>query len=171
MNNLKKTRTLTISALLVAAYLLLDRFTIPITPTLHISVKFAAIALAGCLYGAKIGACVGGLCDVIGYFAYPKGAFFWGFTLSAIIVGVIFGLIAGRKTPSIWRVLLAQILCTIVVDLALNTYWLSLMYGMNAWIAFIGRYAEKLLMLIPMTGLIFLLWKVCNRKNNTQNIR
>ena len=124
---LKKVRNLVLASLLIAIHLLLDLFTIQILPTLHLSFEFLASATIGMLFGPSIGALCGGLGDIINYILNPKGAFFPGFTITAIITGVIYGLVLYKKEITIKRCIVAVTAVTLICDICLNTYFLSLL--------------------------------------------
>ena len=92
---LKKLRSLTGIAMLVALNVALSFATIPIGSTMKISISFLAIAIMGMLYGpvaAGMGAALG---DILSYLLTPgnsMGAYFFGFTLTAFLGGIVYGI-------------------------------------------------------------------------------
>ncbi|MCH4071693.1 folate family ECF transporter S component [Pseudoramibacter sp.] len=142
------TRRLVTAALFVALATILSFFSITVTSTLEIRFNSLAIAAAGILLGPWYGAAVGALSDIMGYMVHPSGAFFPGFTLSYALIGLIFGLIA-HKQASVSRVLIAQAVVTVGIDMLLNTFWLSLMYG-NAFVVLFGARLIKNVVLYPL---------------------
>jgi ECF transporter S component (folate family) len=146
------TRRLVTAALFVALATILSFFSITVTNTLEIRFNGLAIAAAGILLGPGLGCAVGGLSDILGYMVHPSGAFFPGFTISYALAGLIFGLIVHKK-PSVSRVLIAQAAVTVGVDMLLNTFWLSLMYG-NAFMALFAARLVKNAVLYPLYAVL-----------------
>lgn len=131
MNNKKKifnTRNLVLGGLLVAASLILTRFFgfLAFGGSVRISLGGVPIALAGALLGPVAGGIVGFCADVVGATLFPQGAFFPGFTLTAILSGVIPGLFLYGKKISWSRVAFSQSVSTIICSLILNTLWLTI---------------------------------------------
>ena len=112
MEHMKNVRSLTVAALLVALAVTLKFLKIVITPTLEFSFAFLANASAGFLFGPFVSGTVGALADVLGYLVRPTGPFFPGFTLNAIINGVVYGLILYKKPLSMKRVVIARVIKT-----------------------------------------------------------
>lgn len=75
---LKNVRNLVTASLLITIKLILDLFTIQISPVLHLSFEFLASSTIGMLFGPVGGAVCGGLSDIINYIINPKGVFFSG---------------------------------------------------------------------------------------------
>lgn len=94
------TRKLAVSAILLAAYVLLTRVFAFNTPLMKIGLGFAAIALCAMLYALAWAALVSALGDLIGSLAFPTGAYFPGFTLTAAVTGLIFGLCLYKRERS-----------------------------------------------------------------------
>ena len=81
------------------------------------------------LFGPFVGAVFGGALDIIKYFLTPTGGFFPGFTLTAMLGGVIHGYILYRRRPTLARVFAAQLLVKVLLNCGLNTLWLQMLYG------------------------------------------
>jgi len=90
---------------------------------------------------------------------FPKGAYFPGFTLSAFLSGAIYGLFLYKKPVTIVNVAKSVLLITILVDLGLNTLWLSMITGNAAAALLIPRIYKSAIMLPIQTGTIHILWK------------
>src|SRR5665647_1580567 len=91
-NNSKVTRLITIG-LFIALEIILTRFLSINTPFIRIGFGFLPVAMLGIMYGpvwAGISYAIG---DVLGMLIFPSGAFFPGFTLSAALTGIAFGII------------------------------------------------------------------------------
>ncbi len=129
IETLRQPRVLTGVAMFVALNVILNYFNIMIGSTLRIGISFLPIAVCGMLYGPIIGGIAGALGDVIGFITKPIGFYFIGFTISAFVVGFLFGLLLHRKPITLARVAGTVLLYTIIISLILSPIWLFMMYG------------------------------------------
>lgn len=160
---LKSVRNLVTAGLLITLKLILDLFTIQITPVLHLSFEFLASATISMLFGPVVGAMCGGLSDVINYIINPKGAFFPGFTISAMVGGIIYGLILYKKKITITRCIIAEVAIVVVVDILLNTFWLSLLYGKAFSVLLTARVVKNLVMIPINVAIMYFILNVINK--------
>lgn len=151
-------------AMFIAITCVLSRFAAIQFTFLKITFSFIPIALSAMLFGPVYGGIVAGVEDLIGATLFPKGAFFPGFTLSAVIVGVIYGLVLYKKPKTIARMTIANTLIAVVVNIGLNTLWLVIMYN-KGFIALASTRVVKALVMIPVE--VFMLkitWKYIGTK-------
>lgn len=164
---LKSVRSLVTAGLLITLKLILDLFTIQITPALHLSFEFLASATMSMLFGPVVGAMCGGLSDIVNYIINPKGVFFPGFMISSIVLGLIYGLSFYKKNITITRCIIAEVAVILIVNILLNTYWLSLLYGKSFNILLPVRIVKNLAMIpINVTFMYFILNLVNKIKKN-----
>lgn len=164
MNKLRDTKTLTVAAMLTAIGIILGFFKLPINQLIEIRFGSLPICMAGMLFGPGVAGVVGALVDIGGYLVKPTGPFFPGFTISGIIGGVIFGLMLHKKRITFLRVLMTQIVYTLVVGVIMNSYWLSLLYLKDGYLAAIVARLPKELIMIPVyTVLIYSLLKAFDK--------
>lgn len=143
---------LTVSAMLLALSVILGFFKIPLTQTAEIRLQFLPVAIEGALFGPLYGGILGGLSDILCFIVRPTGAFFPGFTVSAILQGVIYGVVL-RRSQTVPRIIAAQTIDCILVSLILTPIWLMLLYG-NAFIPiFVGR-LPKVLIMFPINVIL-----------------
>lgn len=155
-DEIKNPRAVIVSALLISMSLVIDRFfTIIITPTLHFNISFITKAVTGLLYGPVVALYAGALNDIVAYIAYPKGAYFIGFTISAALTGMIYGLFFYKVRLIWWRVLAAQSVVTVFINLGLNTLWLSIMYKEAAMALLMARFFKNII-LLPIEIIVIL---------------
>ena len=121
--------------MLLALSVILGFFKIPLSQVSEIRLQFLPVAAEGILFGPLYGGIVGGLSDILCYMVRPTGAFFPGFTISAVIQGIIYGLIL-HKDHGLKRILLALVLDTVIVSLILNPLWLMILYGNSFIVVF-----------------------------------
>ena len=122
------TRTLTLSALLTALEIVLSRFLSISAWNMKIGFAFVPVALAALLLGPLQAGIVAALADFLGALLFPVGPYFPGFTLTAFLMGLCYGLFLYKK-QSFVRILLAVAVHQLLLSLLLNTLWISLLYG------------------------------------------
>ena len=125
-------QTLTRFAVLIALQVVLSRFfSVKITEVLKFSFGFVPVMLAGALYGAWGGCIVAGVSDVIGALLFPQGRFFIGYTVTAVLTGLIYGLFfhQANSKPSWLRIILAYVLNALLITIGLNTLCIAFQYG------------------------------------------
>ena len=153
MLGLKNIKTLTVAALLVALGVLAGFFKIPITNIIEIRFGSIPLAAAGALFGPGIAAIVGALSDLGGYVLMPTGPYFPGFTVSEALSGVVFGIAFGKKGLihiSILRITAAVLTNTLLINLLLNSLWLSMLYGKGGVFAVMTARVLKEILMIPV---------------------
>lgn len=158
---MKNTRVLVLSGLFLSLNIILTRVVKPIDLTLvKVDFGFLSIAISAIVLGPFLGAINAAIADIIGFFLFPSNAvFFPGFTLSALLSGLIYGLFLSRKPDSLVRLIFAVLTISLLVHLGLNTLWLSIMYK-KAWFAFIAPRIVKTVLMVPVqVVLIHLTWK------------
>ena len=160
---LKNVRSLVTAALLITIKLILDLFTIQITPVMHLDFEFLATTSIGMLFGPIVGAICGGVSDIINYVINPKGMFFPGFTISAILIGIIYGIALYKKKITIIRCILANMTVVIIVDILLNTFWLSLLYGKAFYLLLPARALKNIIMIPINVTMMYFILKLVNR--------
>ena len=142
-------------SLLIAINIILGRFFSIKTIFIQISFGFITLALAGYMFGPISTGIVGAVSDVISTLIFPQGAYFPGFTISAFLTGMIYGFAFYKRQVNVKKIILTVILINVVVNIGLNTFWLSVLTG-KAFIAIIGARTIKNLMIIPIqTFLIY----------------
>ncbi len=151
---LKNVKTLAMSAMLLAIAVVLGIYTLQLTESMKIGFAFLPNELAGMLFGPTIGAIIGGIADVLKFIVNPTGPFFPGFTISGIFGGLIYGCVLYKKPLKLGRIILANGLVTVFVNLILNTYWVSLLYG-NAFVVLLPARILKQIMMLPVEIILF----------------
>lgn len=164
---LKRPKSLVMLSMLLACHVVLGFFQLQLTDFIRISFAALPVGVAGMLYGPTAAMLMAALGDPIKYLVSPTGPFFPGFTLSAAVTGLIFGLLLygmqrdfdpcrKKRVTAILRVAGAQLLNTLVVDLLLHTLWLSCLYGTPAEVLLPMR-AVKCAILFPVEGILLYL--------------
>ena len=147
------TETMVITAFMIALSVVLSKLVSINISFLRIGFGFLPIAILAILYGPVVAAVGYGLADLIGAWLFPTGAFFPGFTLSAVLTGLIFGFVLYKKEVTIIRALIASALVCLGVNLLLNTWWLTFIIGKGFRVLLASR-AVKEIVAIPVMALL-----------------
>ncbi|XME02459.1 folate family ECF transporter S component [Lachnospiraceae bacterium C1.1] len=158
MSKLKNTHVITVIGMLTAVAVILGYLKIPVNSLIEIRFTNLPIAVGGALLGPVAGGLVGALSDIVQYLAKPTGPFFPGFTISSCITGIIFGLLLrkdGKSAVSLKRIIISELLVTLLVSLPLNSLWLSMLYG-NAFIVVLSSRLLKEIVMFPINTLLLI---------------
>ena len=160
---LKQVRTLTGVAMWLAMSVVIS-FTasVRVTETIKIGLGYLITALLGMLYGPFTAALAAGAGDLIKYLLKPDGAYFFGFTLTAMLGGVVYGVFFYREKCTIPRAIASKATVSLLLNCLLNTVWVSWLYGMP-FLGALGPRVIKNLMALPFE--IVLLYIVLNGMN------
>ncbi len=167
----KKTSTISITGMLVGISVVLSFLKIVISSLMQISFSFLPIAAGGMLYGPTVGAIMGVASDILGYFAKPNGVFFPGFTLNALIIGLIYGFFFYKKPVTLKRVILASLMNVIIINMLLTPLWLSMMYGNAFGVLVTGRILKNVVMFPIDTALLMTVLKLVEEINPNRKMR
>lgn len=173
LKELKVTQNLVLCGLMAALSVILSYTTsIFITPYIRIGFSGIPNRIVEFLFGPAIGAIFGGTMDILKYFLKPDGgAFFFGYTISAILGGVIYGSILYKKPLKFRRILFAEFLVKLFVNCGLNTLWSAMMTG-KAFIALLPIRALKNLITLPVDALVLMFTLTfVNKIINTSDFR
>lgn len=142
------TKRLSAMGVLIAIEILLSRFLSLSAWNVKIGFSFLPVAVAAILFGALSAGIVAAVADVLGAILFPIGVYFPGFTLTAFLTGVLFGLCFGRR-QSAGRILLASAVDQLVFGLLLNTLWISVLNGV-AFLPLMGTRVFQCVGMLPM---------------------
>lgn len=150
---LKSVKNLVLVSLLLSMKLILNMFTVQFTQYLHLSFNFLVDGVIGVFFGPAIGGLCGGMSDIINYVTNPTGPFFPGFTLSAVITGIIYGIGFYKKDVTMLRCFLVELSVCIIINLLLTTLWLSMLYG-NSFFALLPVRVFKNILTLPINTML-----------------
>ena len=158
------TQKLVFLALMVALNVVLGRLSVQFTPEIRLSVfGFLPIALAGMLMGPLYGGLTGAAGDILNYvlFTHVYGAYFPGYTLTAVLSGWWYGRTLHGKKVTWLRAILAIAPVIVLGEMLLNSVWVYMMYSKTFWaklpLRLLTNAAEcpvKVLMLVGMSRLM-----------------
>lgn len=159
---MSKNKKIILTAIFLAALIILSRFLSIKTPILKISFAFIPTMLCAIWLGVKWTVLLNVLGDIIGATLFPTGAFFIGYTISTAISGLIYGLILYKKEIDSYtdkqfliRLIISVILVTCISNIGLNTIWVSITTG-KAFVVLLGTRIIKEIIMIPIQIIIML---------------
>lgn len=153
------TEMIVIIGFMIALEIVLSKLVSINIPFLRIGFGFLPIAILAILYGplwAGISYAIG---DVIGGFLFPTGAFFPGFTVTALLTGVFYGVVLYKKTITVGRAAIASTLVCVICNLLINTFWLTFILGKGFFVLLASRAVKELVAIPVMTLLIIVIDK------------
>ncbi len=123
---LKSTKMLVLTALLIALRVALKPLAIPLGPQLYIQTAMLATAFGAMIFGPVMAVPAAIVSDTIGFLIFPNGDYFLPFVLTEIASTVIYALLLYRAKLSAFRVVLARFFICFFVNVILTT-------GIMAW--------------------------------------
>ena len=162
--NISTVKKIVYMAVFIAITSILSRFFAIQLEILKITFSFIPIALAAMLSGPIYGGLVAGIEDLIGDILFPKRPFFPSFTLSAVLVGIIYGLILYKKPKTTGRFIVASTLIAVIVNIGLNTVWLTIIYNKGFIALASARIIKSVIMISIEVIMLKLSWKYIGEK-------
>ena len=164
MSKLKK---IILSGILLALLIVLNRFISIKTPLLVISFSFVPIMMASIWLGPKYSTIIAALGDFIGAILFPFGTYFPGFTLSAGLSGLIYGLFLYKKqgqeisnTKFLIKLIVSNVLVLGIIEIFVVSIWLNILYGKAYLVVVSTRILTQVIMLPIRVITIFFLEKL-----------
>lgn len=154
------TKKIAVSAVMIALEIVLSRWLSIQLYNIKIGFSFIPVMLVSYLFGPVCGVVVASISDLIGALLFPIGAFFPGFTFSAALVGLVYGLFLYKKC-SVPRIIAAVLIRRVLIGQFLDTLWISMLYGTPYKEMFITRLVQTAIMSVAEFIIAFIfLYKV-----------
>ena len=133
---LKSTKMLVVTALMVALRIVLKPFAIPLGPQLSIQTAMLATALGAMIYGPVVAIPAAIVSDTVGFMIYPTGEYFLPFVLTEIASTMFYALFLYRAKVTPTRVMLSRFCICFFVNVVLQQF----IYAW--WYVYIGNPEE-----------------------------
>lgn len=150
----RQVKTITIAAMFGAVSAVLGYFTIEVGSFIKIGFSTIANQFVYYLFGPVVGCAFGGALDLVKYLIKPTGEFFPGFTLTAMMGGLLYGFFLYKKPLTFRRILLAELIVCLVCNVGMSTLWLSMLHG-KGFLVLLPMRAAKNLVMWPINAAIF----------------
>ena len=119
---LKSTKMLVVTALMVALRLVLKPFAIPLGPQLSIQTAMLATALGAMIFGPVVAIPAAIISDTVGFMIYPTGEYFLPFVLTEIASTMFYALFLYRAKVTPTRVMLSRFCICFLVNVVLQQF-------------------------------------------------
>lgn len=149
-------RMLAIAAMFIALRIALSSVFIPVTPSLRVYFTFFVTALGSTIYGPLMALAEGFVSDILGYFIHPSGAFFPGYTLSAMCGSLIYALFFYRQKLSVVRMFLCKLTINVGVNIVLGSLWNAMIFG-KGFYYYLAKSVVKNLVMLPLETLMLVI--------------
>ncbi len=137
-------RLLSTSALLLALDVIL--YKIAIGPAyFQVTFGFLSMALMGYLYGPIWAGLLETLSNTLNFTIFGSGTFQVAFLITAFLGGFINGLFLYHKKINLLSVIAAQLLIMIPVSLFINSWLMSVLFGADFKVIFLGRVIRNMI--------------------------
>ena len=160
---LRKLDTVVLCGLLTALQIISQYFEIRLLLELRISFEFLFLSACGMLFGPVVCAVQGVAADLLGFMLRPDGAFFPGYTLSALVAGLVYGSFFYHKRLTWQRALGGKLVVNLFVNMGLNSVWSYLLYNVAFWAHLIRSTQKNLLLLFVEVPLLLLVHQIVHR--------
>ncbi len=135
-SELKDTKMLVVTALMIALRIVLKPFAIPLGPQLSIQTAMLATSLGAMIYGPVVAIPAAIVSDTIGFMIYPTGEYFLPFVLTEIASTMFYALFLYRAKVTPTRVMLTRFCICFFVNVVLQQF----IYAW--WYVYIGNPEE-----------------------------
>lgn len=152
-------------AVLTALQIILEKYFGIKTLVIEISLSFLPLAVTAVLFGTVPAGISAGIADILGFVLFPVGTFFPGFTLSAVLSGMIYGYSFYKRKIVVFRIAGTCLIVSVFISLFLNTYWLYVLTGKSIEVLLPLRILTNMIMLPIKIYMIWILFKSIRSKN------
>ena len=152
---LKDTKMLVVTALMIALRIVLKPLAIPLGPQLSIQTAMLATALGAMIYGPVVAIPAAIISDTIGFMIYPTGDYFLPFVLTEIGSTMFYALFLYRAKVSPTRVMLSRFGICFFINVVLQQF----IYAW--WYVYIGNPEEAKESILGIMTLSRILKNVC----------
>lgn len=145
---MKKTRYLAHLSMFVVLQIVFTLFIGVATPVTRITLTFIPMAVAGMLHGPVFGLVAALAADLIRATLWPIGPYFIGFSITAALVGALYGLLYKKENMTKTIIFIAMFKA-LVLHLFLNTFWVSYLSKVPYMVLLTPRIIKELF-LVPI---------------------
>lgn len=159
VGELGNTHKMVVSALLSAIAVVLTLAVVPVAGgNVRVMFTFIVSSLNAMICGPFVGLLWGAVTDVVAFVVFGDGAFFPGYTLSEMLVSLIFALFLYRRPLSFYRILAARAIINLFVNAGLGSLWIVLMgWTTKAYPLQFGISLVKNMAMLPIEAIVMAL--------------
>lgn len=147
MNEKNKTNILAITAFMIALQIAMSSFFIPVGENLRIYFSFVTTAVSCLIGGPVLALCYGFIADNIGFILHPLGAYFPGYTITAMSGAFLYAIFFYHKRITITRIFLCKLTVNLFVNVLMGSLWSAMLMGKGYYYYFAKSIVKNTLML------------------------
>ena len=172
-NKLKDVRMLAFIALMIALKIVIGFIRIPVGENLRISLTYIIVAIEGMVVGPVAGMTSAFITDNLSFILFPDGAYFPGYTLTAMLGSLFYSIFLYQKKVTWPRIILSKIMNNYLVNVLLGSLWSSILYG-KAYLVYATTSLIKNTVLLPLEVILLMvvikfIYPFLKRKNLVNN--
>ena len=152
---MKDTKMLVVTALMIALRIVLKPLAIPLGPQLSIQTAMLATALGAMIFGPVVAIPAAMISDTVGFMIYPTGDYFLPFMLTEIASTMFYALFLYRAKATPTRVMLARFCICFFVNVIMQQF----IYAW--WYVYIGNPEQAREQILGMMTLARILKNLC----------
>lgn len=153
---LRNLRTICLAAVFAGLIVAIETLYVPVGENLRLMFSFLPLSLCGSICGPVVSMLVGVVSDVLGAALFPSGAFFPGYTLTAVVSTLLYGLFLYRQRITILRLFCCKLCVNLFANVLLNSVWSAVLMG-KAYLYYLGKSVVKNALLLPLETLLLAL--------------
>lgn len=150
---IKNIHSLVTCAVCVALYVAINSLSFYVTPSLKLTFSFLILGMIGYRFGLITGSLAAVACDLVAYVIRPAGPLHLGFTLSTVLTVAVFAIFFYGHKITVWRAVVSRAFINLAINIALNTYWLSNLYGEAYHVLLLERFIKNIA-LLPIEAIL-----------------
>ena len=152
---LKDTKMLVVTALMIALRVALKPLAIPLGPQLSIQTAMLATALGAMIFGPVMAIPAAIISDTIGFILWPTGDYFLPFVLTEIASTMAYALCLYRAKPTTWRTMLSRFIICFFVNVILQQLIFAWQY------TYMGNPEKAMDAVLGITGIARIFKNLC----------
>lgn len=156
LKEFRSLRILAIASLLIALDVVVARFYIPVGVNLRIYFNYLITSLLSLICGPVVGVAAGFVRDTIGFFLDPSYGYFFGYTVTAMASGLVYGLFFYRARLSVVRIALCKAVINVFVNILMGSLWSAMLFQ-KGYLYYLSKSVVKNLLLLPAEILLLVL--------------
>ena len=157
---LRQTKYLAIMATMIALKAVLTNFSIPLSETLRINFGYMVTSVEAAVVGPVAGMISGAVSNTVNFMIRPSGTFFVGYTISAMLGELFYGLFFYRRRITLPSIIAAKASVNYLINVLLGSLWSSMLYS-KGYIYYAGKSVIKNTIMLPIEiTLLFLIFKM-----------
>jgi len=140
-------RVVVVASLFIAVRIAIATLYIPIGTELRVTFGFFVNAFGAHIYGPVLAPVSGFITDIVSYFLRPMGAFFPGYTLTAMAGSFVYAIFLFRRRITVLRLAATKLFVNLFVNVGMNSLWSAILYSRGFYYYFTTRLIKNIVLL------------------------